>query len=71
MTMPGFIIGFVTITAIAFEDGLNKKGFLIFLMGAPLAGAIGGVLFIPAGLVYLIWSAFKIDCDETGSKAKM
>ena len=71
MIMPGFIIGFVGVGSIAFEDGFSLKRCLLFLLGAPLAGVIGGFLFIPAGLVYLIWSAIKIDSDDTSFGAKM
>jgi len=70
MTMPGFILGIINAGSLAFEDGFSLKGLLLFLFGAPVAGVIGGFLFIPFGLVWLIWSAIKIENDETGSKAK-
>ena len=71
MTMPGIVIGFMLAGTWAFQDGFSLKRFLLFLLGAPVLGVIGGLLFIPAGLVYLIWSAIKIENDETGSWAKL
>ena len=80
MTMPGFICGFIVAGSWAFEDGcciddttdeFSLKGLLLFLLGAPVLAGIGGFLFIPFGLVWLIWSAIKIENDETGTYAKL
>ena len=70
MIMPGFICGFILAGTMSFEDGFSLKRLLLFLLGAPLLSVIAGFLFIPAGLVYLIWSATRIDCEETGTGAK-
>ena len=63
--MPGFATVFLMICAEAFKDGCSLKILLVLL--APLGGALGGIAFIPGGLVFLILSAFKLDSSDIGS----
>ena len=70
MAMPGVIVGLVFAGGATFEGGFSLTRLLLFLLRAPVFCVIGGVLFIPAGLVYLIWSAINIDSEETGFNAK-
>ena len=67
--MPGFLLIFLLICQEAFKHGCSWKLFLVLL--APLGGVLGGILFIPGGLVLLIWSAIKLDSSDTADKAKL
>ena len=68
--MPGFVLAFVVIFGGAFKDRCSWKLFLALL--APLGGALVGILFIPYGLVMLIWSAIKLDSSDRAARgAKM
>ena len=66
--MPGFLFGFMLICMEALKDGCSWKLFLVLL--APLGGALAGILFIPFGLVVLIWSAIKLDSSDRARDAK-
>ena len=66
--MPGFVFVFIVICQLAFEDGCSWKLFLVLLV--PLGGALAGILFIPYGLVVLIWSAIKLDSSDWAQSAK-
>ena len=66
--MPGFVVIFLGICSEAFKDGCSWKLFLVLL--APLGAALGGILFIPGGLVLLIWSAIKLDSSGRAETAK-
>ena len=66
--MPGFVFAFLLICSEVFQDGCSWKLFLVLL--APLGGALGGILFIPVGLVLLIKSAIKLDSSERAEYAK-
>ena len=59
MIAPGFMLGFLTICAWAFDDGLSPKNFLVIT--SPLVGLFAGLLFIPVGFAMIIWSVIKID----------
>ena len=67
--MPGFVLIFLQICQEAFKDGCSWKLFLLLL--APLGASLGGILFIPVGLVLLIWSAIKLDSSSRADNAKM
>ena len=67
--MPGFVYVFFIICSEAFEDGCPWNIFLVLL--APLGGALGGILFIPVGLIVLIRSAIKLDSSDRADHAKM
>ena len=66
--MPGFVMYFLVICSLAFKDGCSWKLFLVLL--APLGGALAGILFIPYGLVMLIWSAIKLDSSGRAENTK-
>ena len=66
--MPGFLLAFIFICSLAFDDGCSWKLFLVLLV--PLGAALGGILLIPAGLVVLIWSAIKLDSSGSAKGAK-
>ena len=66
--MPGFLLAFIFICSLAFDDGCSWKLFLVLL--APLGGALAGILFIPVGLITLIWSAIKLDSSGRAETAK-
>jgi len=66
--MPGFVFVFLLICEEGFKPGCSWKLFLVLL--APLGGALGGILFIPGGLVVLILSAIKLDSSEWADGAK-
>ena len=67
--LPGFFGAFCLICSEAFKDGCTWK--LLYLPLAPLGGALGGVLFIPGGLVMLIRSAIKVDSSGRETTARM
>ena len=66
--MPGFVVIFFSFCQEAFKDGCSLKLFLVLL--APLGAALGGILFIPVGLVMLIKSAIKLDSSDRAENAK-
>ena len=66
--MPGFVAVFLLICQAAFKPGCSWKLFLVLL--APIGGALGGILFIPFGLVMLIKSAIKLDSSSRADNAK-
>ena len=51
--MPGFVWAFYIICFLAFDDECSLKKILWVLL-APLGGALVGIAFIPGGLVMLI-----------------
>ena len=66
--MPGFVIAFLLICREAFEGGCSWNIFLLLL--APLGASLGGILFIPVGLVVLLQSAIKLDSSGRATDAK-
>ena len=67
--MPGFVLAFLGICGEAFKDGCSFKILLVLL--TPLGGALGGIAFIPGGLVILIWSAINVNSSDREEGAKM
>ena len=66
--MPGFAMCFLAICTEAFKDGCSFKILLVLL--APLGGALGGIAFIPGGLVFLILSAINVNSSGREKNAK-
>ena len=66
--MPGFALAFLLICKEAFKDGCSLKILLVLL--APIGGALGGIAFIPFGLVMLILAAINVDSSGRERDAK-
>ena len=50
--MPGFVFAFCLICILNFDNKCSLK--ILWLLLAPLGGALAGIAFIPGGLVMLI-----------------